>query len=354
MPSNSSPQDFPASLFPMQDAAPEPMTTATSGQRLLPLLNGTSPMSRFSKMLLASPRWHSQCRGLSWTTKCVMEKQRFTITSEKNTASLRVSVTTSKPQVMTSSRLLFRLSVSMPSTSATASGLWRSPDTGQGGTSGLLKNGKTHRENGQPIQVRLCDQVATPLMWPTPTVTGNHNRKGLSEKSGDGLATAVKNGYLMPTPTACEAPNKRANTHGPKSLTEVAQTDWQAGQLWPTPRVGGEEKATSIINRLGPSRAAKSSLLAATQMFPTPTARDGKGANDLERTKAKIANGQRGHMGQLPNYIRVSENAASGQLNPRFVEWLMGYPDGWTELKPLVTASYHRSFANSSYGFWPR
>jgi DNA (cytosine-5)-methyltransferase 1 len=28
-------------------------------------------------------------------------------------------------------------------------------------------------------------------MWPTPTVKGNYNKKGLSSKSGDGLATAV-------------------------------------------------------------------------------------------------------------------------------------------------------------------
>ena len=34
-------------------------------------------------------------------------------------------------------------------------------------------------------------------LWPTPSVNGNHNRRGLSEHSGDGLATAVK---LWPTP----------------------------------------------------------------------------------------------------------------------------------------------------------
>lgn len=28
-------------------------------------------------------------------------------------------------------------------------------------------------------------------MLPTPTVNGNYNRKGLSEKSGDGLSTAI-------------------------------------------------------------------------------------------------------------------------------------------------------------------
>ena len=42
------------------------------------------------------------------------------------------------------------------------------------------------------------------LSWPTPTVFGNYNRKGLSKTSGDGLATAVKNrgssgGPLNPT-----------------------------------------------------------------------------------------------------------------------------------------------------------
>ena len=46
--------------------------------------------------------------------------------------------------------------------------MWRTPDTGAGGTSGLLKEGKTHRENGQPIQVRLVDQVGGQLNPPFP------------------------------------------------------------------------------------------------------------------------------------------------------------------------------------------
>jgi len=29
-------------------------------------------------------------------------------------------------------------------------------------------------------------------LWPTPTVKGNYNKKGLSQHSGDGLATAVR------------------------------------------------------------------------------------------------------------------------------------------------------------------
>jgi DNA (cytosine-5)-methyltransferase 1 len=36
--------------------------------------------------------------------------------------------------------------------------------------------------------------------WPTPTVHGNYNRKGLSKDSGDGLATAVRRNNATPGP----------------------------------------------------------------------------------------------------------------------------------------------------------
>ena len=37
----------------------------------------------------------------------------------------------------------------------------------------------------------------------------------------------------------------------------------------------------------------------------------------------------------LPHAVKLSDPegaAAGGQLNPEFVEWLMGYPVGWTEI----------------------
>jgi hypothetical protein len=62
-------------------------------------------------------------------------------------------------------------------------GLWRTPDTGAGGTSGLLKEGKTHRQNGQPIQVRLVDQVQNPRLWPTPQASDHRDRGNMSNPS---------------------------------------------------------------------------------------------------------------------------------------------------------------------------
>ena len=62
----------------------------------------------------------------------------------------------------------------------TESGLWRTPDTGAGGTSGLLKQRQTHRANGQSIQIRLVDQVNNPRMWPTPQASDNRDRGNMS------------------------------------------------------------------------------------------------------------------------------------------------------------------------------
>lgn len=56
-------------------------------------------------------------------------------------------------------------------------------------------------------EVPAATRALFPAAWPTPTVNGNHNKAGLSPKSGDGLATAVRrgegaSGSARPTPTA--------------------------------------------------------------------------------------------------------------------------------------------------------
>jgi len=74
------------------------------------------------------------------------------------------------------------------------------------------------------------------------------------------------------------------------------------------------------------------------QNWPTPTTRDYKGANGFETTQKKIEEGLRAHMGQLPNVVQqLEQKAIGGTLNPTWVEWLMGWPLGWTDLKPLET-----------------
>ena len=59
-------------------------------------------------------------------------------------------------------------------------------------------------------------------------------------------------------------------------------------------------------------------------LLPTPTASDADtSGKDTQRFQS------------LDVYIRQSKTAAQagGQLNPPWVEWLMGYPEGWTDLE---------------------
>jgi len=92
---------------------------------------------------------------------------------------------------------LYLLPTLVQTTKEEESGLWRTPDTGAGGTSGLLKQGKTRRQNGQPIQIRLVDQVNNPKMWPTPVSSDISHRKNKYAQGGTALSTKA-GGQLNP------------------------------------------------------------------------------------------------------------------------------------------------------------
>ena len=93
------------------------------------------------------------------------------------------------------------------------------------------------------------------------------------------------------------------------------------------------------------------------RMWPTPTARDHKGANSMEHLKQAKEPGNQHHVGQLANAVKLYttpcaadvtgttggknhrslRTEVAGQLNPMWVEWLMGFPIGWTDLNASET-----------------
>lgn len=178
-------------------------------------------------------------------------------------------------------RLLFRLVPSTPRTGVTDAPLWHTPSVPGGGRvnppdmsqTGMLPDGRK-RQVGLEHQVRMVEQG----LWPTPTVNGNHNRPGSSPKAGMGLATAVA---MFPTPTRFDA---------------------ECGDL------KGKEHN-------GQSRHAMK-LIQAAKMFPTPTSRCGTGASQTATRRGG------------PDL----QTEVGGQLNQTWVEWLMGFPLGWTDL----------------------
>tara|TARA_Y100000004_G_scaffold79472_1_gene89310 strand:+ start:1695 stop:1904 length:210 start_codon:yes stop_codon:yes gene_type:complete len=68
-------------------------------------------------------------------------------------------------------------------------------------------------------------------------------------------------------------------------------------------------------------------------MWPTPNASD--------RYNANMKDGHDIKKGYLRGVVKIQHNRntkplnaeVNGSLNPQWVEWLMGYPEGWTELE---------------------
>ncbi len=174
------------------------------------------------------------------------------------------------------------------------------------------------------------DETVVPF-WPTPTTPRPHDNentvgKYISSQKQKDLTYAVA---MWPTPTArdCKGANSMAHLtrEGSKNHTDQLAN---AVRLWPTPSASdcGRTAINPILTSNGTIRHQNKSggqsyarLDAVAAMFPTPTTRDYKSPDmnpDSKRFSQKT---------ELNSVI-------GGQLNPTWVEWLMGFPIGWTDL----------------------
>lgn len=167
--------------------------------------------------------------------------------------------------------------------------------------------------------------MAAQNLWPTPAVTGNQNRPAEGTKRGTGLAEAGS--PLWPTPTARLGDPKR----GMPSSEHAAQR-WESGRrnlddavrLWPTPTASMGEHGGLVT----PAKARERGTLVeavSARIFPTPMARDSqRGAATAETMQRRALKTNTGPT--LSDHL-------GGPLNPDWVEWLMGFPIGWTDLE---------------------
>jgi hypothetical protein len=49
-------------------------------------------------------------------------------------------------------------------------------------------------------------------------------------------------------------------------------------------------------------------------------------------------------MSDLQREARAMDQLTGGSLNPQWVEWLMGWPLGWTDLQPLETDKFRNAW----------
>jgi hypothetical protein len=88
-------------------------------------------------------------------------------------------------------------------------------------------------------------------------------------------------------------------------------------------------------NRKGVSKSSGDGLATYVKKWPTPTASAYKGSGPAALTRKS---GKSRENDRLDHKVMATDG---GQLNPMWVEWLMGWPIGATELKRSATGKCH-------------
>jgi DNA (cytosine-5)-methyltransferase 1 len=100
--------------------------------------------------------------------------------------------------------------------------------------------------------------------------------------------------------------------------------------------------AENIQNRVNDKFPNLESVVART-MWPTPTASDYRGSGPTV-----VRKDGKNRLNDRLDYATEQRAQNGGQLNPTWVEWLMGFPTGWTDLKASEMPSSRKSSRKSA------
>lgn len=323
-------EDFHASLSPSQVEERERMITATSGRTCSVLYEKSGPLGLLVKTLLESSQWYSPARRLKWDAKPlfserIIEKEYC---YDKNTLS-KPSVQTLSEKDTPSNRCLFRLVPSERPTGETGYGLLPTPTVME---DRRKPNGNSNRQ--KKIMSNLNPYSIQELL---PTV------------QTQGLKMCDKNGKtqfypmeLLPTPTTIDAGSGRINKSNSPNAKERPTIALAARRgLLPTPMASDATTGAIIgkndqfittgngtprkINQNGTNGSI--GLARIVQLLPTPTMRDYKGAPTIENIQKRGRNPMTNNLADC-----FAQTGKTSQLNPLFVEEMMGFPLMWTTL----------------------
>ncbi len=183
-------------------------------------------------------------------------------------------------------------------------------------------------------------------LWPTPDTCAGGTGPSALNRHSPRLQDLAK---LWPTPNSRDWKDAASR----KALIQAAISD--AGQvtlpravaMWPTLRAadfkGATQPSTTTSNRVANGQAnLPEAVQESRRLWPTPQAADNRDRGNMS-SKAVLRRQAIGKQIMLSQ--SVSEN--SGALNPMWVEWLMGYPPGWTDLRDSETPSCLKSALGS-------
>jgi DNA (cytosine-5)-methyltransferase 1 len=135
------------------------------------------------------------------------------------------------------------------------------------------------KHTGRMAQIGLAQQIALRTMWPTPTANQDKKARGNPLKNAE---DTMRRGFSL-------------------GLPEVVA--WRmAGRVWPTPTATQHKGWSPNHNRADTD-------------------------DRLDYTVERQS-------------FQPGQSTPPMRLNPAWVEWLMGWPSGWTDLKPLAMAKF--------------
>lgn len=175
--------------------------------------------------------------------------------------------------------------------------------------------------------------------WPTATDAKQSGAASYSTASGRHSGTTLTDAARMwPTATATEAKggeDLRDRTNGVRLATAALQWASPSASLFNYAEAPESFQARSAALLAKGSRPLGVNLGQQAQHWQTPRASDGAkaGPNRSQAGKPALAaqaNGLRGLETSTPGAPSSSSGPTSRRLNPAFVEWLMGWPEGWS------------------------
>ena len=175
---------------------------------------------------------------------------------------------------------------------------------------GLMRDGECWEQKTLEQTIRGTGFGLSPdgkATFHTPNTTGLDG--------GSNSRKALKKRQMLPTPTSSMMPCE--------GTVRIMRKAWESGEFTLT-------EASEIAGRDVRKSQGK------VPTWPTPKCSDSRHA--ISRHITDPEGMWKANLGEV---VMSTLAPTTGRLNPTWVEWLMGWPLGWTDLKPLETDKSH-------------
>jgi hypothetical protein len=195
-------------------------------------------------------------------------------------------------------------------------------DSFLGSRSGMMPTPSMGRRGGGSLMPSAAVSPAKTLAAPIPT---GELRPKESKESAAGCGESLPESFVKLDPDSCSWKIPQLSLFG--GLVEYSETwpQWgfmHDGECWalPTPAWITNENGSGFL--------------------PTPGKNDGRGYYVATKRSAE-ARITGDHQLHWIHAALLCGDLSKGWANPRFSELLMGWPTGWTDLRPLETDKFH-------------